>query len=248
LLTVSFLSLLPALANANGAFPASQNVLAPATRPHEIILGTNFGLFFSEDDGQTWTWFCEQLASSLGYLYQLGPEPTHRLFGLAAGHLIYSDDASCSWTVAGGMLSRPDGGVDIEDYFPDPTDATHVLAAVELNDGTSEVVSSSDAGNTFASVIYQAAPDYTVTGIEVSSIDPMTIYAVVSGAPALSPGLARSVDGGVHWQTLDLGASLPSGWLRLIGIDPTDSRRVFLLWHHEGVDSLVFRRRSRRRR
>ena len=34
--------------------------MTPAALPHEIVLGTNFGLVISVDDGRTWTWSCEQ--------------------------------------------------------------------------------------------------------------------------------------------------------------------------------------------
>ncbi|MES1210484.1 MAG: hypothetical protein ABUS79_31475, partial [Pseudomonadota bacterium] len=36
-------------ARADGAFPNSQNIMTPAALPHEIVLGTNFGLVISTD-------------------------------------------------------------------------------------------------------------------------------------------------------------------------------------------------------
>src|SRR5579871_5644780 len=90
---------MPAAARADGAFPAGQGVLVPADRPQEIVLVTNFGVVLSEDGGATWTWSCEQDANALGMLYQLGPQPRHRLFAIANEQLVYSDDESCSWQV-----------------------------------------------------------------------------------------------------------------------------------------------------
>src|SRR3954467_1678548 len=108
--------MLPRGAAADGAFPDSRTVLAPADRPHELLLATNFGVVSSEDDGQTWTWSCEQEANSFGLFYQLGAPPMHRLFTAAGGHLAFSDDGSCTWAVAGGAAASR----EVVDAFADP--------------------------------------------------------------------------------------------------------------------------------
>ena len=95
-------TLLPARARADGALPNSQNILTPADRPQEILLVTNFGLVMTEDGGKTWTWSCEQTANAYGYQYQLSLSPRHRVFALANKALVYSDDNTCGWSVAGG--------------------------------------------------------------------------------------------------------------------------------------------------
>ena len=41
---------------ADNAFPSSQSVLPPPDRPQEIVVGTTFGLVFTEDDGASWTY------------------------------------------------------------------------------------------------------------------------------------------------------------------------------------------------
>src|SRR5215467_8372784 len=46
-------------AHADGAFPDEYSVYLPSNAPHRIILGTNFGLVVSEDDGQSWRYVCE---------------------------------------------------------------------------------------------------------------------------------------------------------------------------------------------
>ena len=43
----------PRAARADGAFPDSLGIIAPADRPHDILLATNFGVVTSIDDGQT---------------------------------------------------------------------------------------------------------------------------------------------------------------------------------------------------
>ena len=112
-------------ARADGAFPDAQTILLPADRPDEILLATNFGVLASEDAGASWIWSCEQPVNSYGRLYQMGPAPVHRLYTVAGGKLVFSDDGACGWQVAGGALSTQ----LCEDAFVDPTDGTRVLAA-----------------------------------------------------------------------------------------------------------------------
>ena len=83
------LLLLARTARADGAFPDSENVMTPAALPDEIALATNFGLVLSVDDGQTWTWTCEQPQNSYGSLYQIGAQPLNRLYAVAAAGLVY---------------------------------------------------------------------------------------------------------------------------------------------------------------
>src|ERR671932_348511 len=44
---------------ANGAFPDELSVQFPPDFPHRILLGTNFGMVISEDDGASWRYTCE---------------------------------------------------------------------------------------------------------------------------------------------------------------------------------------------
>src|SRR5689334_17359687 len=107
------------VAYADGAFPESMQILLPADRPHEIVLGTNFGLIVSQDDGLTWFWACEPDPNDTAVFYQIGGAPSDRLFttALSAG-LLYSDDGACTWTPSGGALTT----VRASDVFPDPSD------------------------------------------------------------------------------------------------------------------------------
>src|SRR6185436_11358009 len=80
-------------AAADGAFPDSSQILLPATRPHRIVLVTNFGLIISEDDGATWEWACEPRGDDNTILYQQAAAPSDRIFAVLINHgLLYSDD------------------------------------------------------------------------------------------------------------------------------------------------------------
>jgi MYXO-CTERM domain-containing protein len=216
------------VARADGAFPNSQNIMAPAALPHEILLGTNFGLVMSFDDGQTWTWSCEQQLNSFATLYQVGPPPANRLYAVSAQGVIRSNDTACSWSAATGI-----GSSAALDVFADPTDAAHVLAVTTTGaDGGSlyEVLASSDGGATFGATIYTAAAGDHITGIEIARSAPQTIYATITSGTSYVPKLAQTTDGGAHWTLHDLSAALTPGAysLGLIAVDPVDAQKVYL--------------------
>jgi len=237
--TVALASALAAApAKADGAFPDGQSIIVPADRPDEILLATNFGLLVSQDAGATWIWSCEQPVNSYGRLYQMGPAPAHRLYAVANGKLVFSDDDACGWQVGGGAL----GSELCEDAFVDPTDGTRVLAA-GLASGTAGAVytvfESTDGGASFGRTLYTGAPGDLVTGLEVAASDPMTIDLALSRGAAAAPTLARSSDGGATWQLTDLTAALGSGQVRIVAIDPTDNDRVWLRWLGADGDALA---------
>src|SRR4051794_13769392 len=103
-------------ARANGAFPDSQSIMTPDSRPHAIRLATNFGLVSSDDDGQTWVWSCERAETNNGSLYQMGPAPTNRMFTVSSEGLAFTDSDSCGWSLARGAVT----GATVLDAFPDP--------------------------------------------------------------------------------------------------------------------------------
>jgi hypothetical protein len=214
----------PAAARANGAFPAAEAVLVPADRPQEIMLVTNFGVVLSEDGAQSWSWSCEQATNALGMLYQLGPAPRRRLFAVADQQVVYSDDTTCSWRIAGGLVA----GQSVTDVFPDPTNADRVLS-IAVASAIYSVFESADGGATFGTTLYQAAGGETVTSVESARSDPRVVYIALMGADQ-SPRLARSSDAGAHWAVSDLGTVLGPGIPRIIAVDPADAGTVLLRW------------------
>ncbi|HEY4393611.1 MAG TPA: sialidase family protein [Polyangia bacterium] len=230
--------LAPHGARADGAFPNGQSVLAPADRPGEIILATNFGLVSTMDGGRTWLWSCEQAATSYGHLYQMGPAPADRLYAVSTGKLVFSDDDACDWQTAGGLLAAQLA----EDLFVDPSDGARVLAAgLAAGDGGTfyTVLESTDGGATFDRTLYTAAPGDLVTGVEIAASDPTLIDVALSHGAAGAPTLARSTDGGATWALTDLTAAVGAGQLRIVAIDPSDADRVFLRAIRAAGDALA---------
>jgi hypothetical protein len=223
-------------ARADGAFPDAQAVLLPRDRPRQIILATTFGLVYSDDDGATWTYGCEQAGKTdQGAQYSVGPPPGDRLYAVASGRAPVSEDGGCTWRLAAGAVS----GMVVTDVFPDPVDARRVFAIALTADSaapSSSVYRSLDGGASYAATTLVAPADATVTGVETAASDPARIYATMAAVPAVAPGapvvvhpsLARSEDGGDTWTTVTLEGTLGAVRPSLIAVDPTDVERVFL--------------------
>jgi hypothetical protein len=214
----------PALAN--GAFPESYQLVLPADRPGEILLGTNFGLIISEDGGATWTWTCEQRATVMGSLYTVSAPPLDRLFSLSTlVGLAWSDDGSCTWTSSGGTLDT----FLATDYFADPSNAMRVYAAGKNpTDDTvpPAIFASDDGGKTFGPALYTAAAGLTLTGVENARSDPQTLYVAAYVTSGFHPRLERSTDGGAHWTELDLEPAIGPNNFRIVAVDPNDPRVI----------------------
>ena len=212
---------------ANGAFPDEFSIHFPASAPHRIYVGANFGLLVSEDDGATWRYSCEPWVTE-GSAAALTQDNVSFYNLTADGAMIAlsreitrTEDNACSWPPSGGsVVSKV-----VTDLFPDPNDPTLVLAVV-VNAGGSYVVASHDGGKTFADpVIYSSTG--SITGLELSRSSPGVVY--VTSVPFLGTGatLARSSDYGAHWNELTM--AVPSGTEPLImGIDPVNADTVYL--------------------
>jgi hypothetical protein len=219
-------------ARADNGFPSSLQILLPADQPSRIALATNFGLLISEDGGATWQWTCEQMATLGATIYAVGPSPKDRIFALSAQGLAYSDDGTCTWTTSHGTLDQ----AVVNDFFPDPTDATRVLAVGQMQSGTAvitELFPSGDGGATFGAAIYTTSdPTAMPTGLEIARSDPQTIYVAfyttTQNATVSHPKLARSTDGGASFTTIDLEPMLGQVQVRIMAVDPADPMTIYL--------------------
>ncbi len=162
-------------AHGNGALPASLGVLLPADRAQEILLATNFGMILSDDGGQSWLWTCERDATSMGYLYTVGPPPRDRIYALSPEQgLSFSDDGTCTWQRAGGVLKS----AIASDYFVDRTDGEHVLAVAATLDAGGDLLpqslyASHDGGTSFDATVLVTAlttlPNGATNGVRYRS-------------------------------------------------------------------------------
>jgi len=212
-------------AQADGAFPDEMTVLLPIAAPHRILVGTNFGLAISEDDGATWRYACEPHVTGTGAdlvsIYQLALDGAVLAVSVLA--LSRSADGGCTWAKAGGAVS----GLNILDAFIDPNDATFVLA-IAIGASGSGIYPSHDGGITFGAALL-TTPD-RLTGIEIARSTRGVFYATQVHPPGSGPGstqVLRSTDFGATWSATVIDA--PSGTeARIAAVDPADANIVYL--------------------
>jgi hypothetical protein len=215
-------------AQADGGFPDPRQVLLPLDHPERIIVATNFGLLFSEDDGSSWSFSCEQRLNAYAGPYVLGAPPQQRLFAIASGAgLIHSDDDSCTWTAATGSLS------DVLPYAVavDPTDArrVYVIGASRETFSDESIYISEDGGVTFADAVFTAPARSALLNIVVAPSQPGTIFASMFSTPQNHPSLLRSRDAGAHWEVVaNLVDAFGEAPFEVLAVDPSDENRLFV--------------------
>ncbi len=233
------LSLARRAARANNGIPGSLGVLLPLDKPQEIGLATTFGLILSDDGGTSWSWTCEQAATTRWptSTWSASAAAAIGILRLYARSLVtglaYSDDESCGWQSAGGALA----GLKISDFFPtvesDARARRGVAARPTRGGPVASVYVSTDGGATFG-----ATPLYTArrrrgdrrasrsrAAIRRSSTSPPTPAA----SAGYDPVLVRSVDGGASWTPTDLLATpVGSAIVRILAVDPADANLVYL--------------------
>jgi hypothetical protein len=222
-LSAVLVSLAPGPAAGGGiAFPNSAGIFAPAGQPGEILVSTSLGLITSEDGGQTWTWSCgEEALGSFAYL-----QPAHRLFAFGTT-LFYSDDGSCSWHKAGGLVS---GGAYVYGVSVNPGNPDRVLANVAFQDGdgglTVSLLESSDGGATYGAIRYMTGA--LIASARSAPTDPSTIYLTSGTDVTAAPVLTYTNDDGASWHTADLSSAIGPGSVFILGVDATRPDRLFL--------------------
>ena len=223
-------------ARADGAFPDEFQVLLPHDQPHTILLGTNFGLLRSDDDGQTWTLVCESLVTGGDNVlaYQLGADDA--LYAAYDGQVVRSIDDGCSWTKATGLV-----GDVVTDLFADPVDAQrlYALVAPPTLSAAAQAYVSTDGATSFSPLL---PPDagYLV-GIESASNAPRPLYLSTvltqdDGGPL--PAVLALVDGGL---AVHLHPELAGKLLGIAHVDVNDANTIFFRVYQFGSkdDALV---------
>lgn len=212
---------------ADGAFPEENQLFLPVAFPEEMVLGTNFGVLLSEDEGKTWSLVCESLISPsvIVNLYAQGSDDA--LFAGYGSTIAHSLDHGCTWTAGTGL-----GTQLASDFFADPTTPTRVFALGTPNiiGGASDVYLSTDEGDTFVSAGFEE-PDGNLTGVEVAASDGNTVYVAGAHPPGDGgqsvPYLLDSANGGQTWTRHD-HPELGDVYLGIATVDPSDADTLYL--------------------
>jgi hypothetical protein len=229
---------LAAEARADGAFPDERQVFLPPDRPHELVLGTNFGLLRSDDDGAHWRFVCEAVATgtNLVRFYQLGADDT--VYAAAASAVTTSADRGCTWAPSASFAPR-----SVLDVFADPLAASrlYALGGAFGAGERADVYRSDDHAQTFTRLTdADAGADYS--GVEASGQHAGVVWAV-GDAPGADGGavlfVSRSADQGATWTRFD-HPELAGLRLGLAQVDAQDDTVAYLrLSQADGLDALA---------
>ncbi len=220
-LALGLILLVPGRAVAHGAFPDSQVVLAPSSRPSELLLGTTFGLITSGDAGRSWAWSCHD--STAAWVPSLALAPSGRLFAATPGGLGFTDDGACSWVNVGGPLAGREAGL----VLSDAQRPGRVLVVTRAASG-GQLFLTRDNGATFGDPLLTLPPMAEATGLATADGDAQTLYASWAARPGAHPWLGRSTNGGADWERVDLEPRLGAWDASLWAVDPRDARHIFL--------------------
>jgi photosystem II stability/assembly factor-like uncharacterized protein len=251
-----------ASASANGRFPASNRIVFAPGDANLVAVRTTYGILLSHDDGDTWSFLCED---ALGLPPSAVQDPPLTLSGsstLIVGTAVpfagldVSSDTGCNWTCAGGALA----GQTVVDLTVRPDVAHHVLAltstfvfaaadaGADASDaGTtarslSQVFESADDGATWAPLGVALDPTVLPTSLEVASGDPGRVYvsATRGFGAARTASLFVSDDGGTTWveRPVPLDGSRGETSVYIGAVDPMDADRVYL--RTDGQSSQLF--------
>jgi photosystem II stability/assembly factor-like uncharacterized protein len=223
---------------ANGAFPDEFSIHFPQNSPHTILLGANFGLLVSNDDGETWRYSCEPYVTTgssaalssynVGY-YQVTPDGAVLADSF---NLTRSVDLGCSWPV----VSVPDVPPSyLSDIFAGQG-ATPLVLGIVTGVSSSSIVLSFDGGATFGEPVYTTGS--LLTGAEEAQSQSSVAYATTISASGDVATLLRSNDGALTWTPFDLAIAQfaqPS----ILAIDPLDENTVYLRVTTGLTDSIV---------
>ncbi|MFL5436054.1 MAG: WD40/YVTN/BNR-like repeat-containing protein [Myxococcales bacterium] len=231
LLAIAAAALCPfARAIADGAFPDELSVMLPENVPNEILLGTNFGLVISQDQGKSWRYVCEPyITGSVNdnvNFYQAAKNGT--VIATSFNGFWRSEDGGCTWTRAGATAA-----LVARDLFIDANDPLFVVAiAANLSAGRAdEVRVSHDGGITFQGPVY-STPN-RLSGVEIARSDRNVVYVTeISDDPraAAEAFLLTSLDGGQTFDAVNrVQLPVPPGTeVTIAAVDPKLAGTVYL--------------------
>jgi hypothetical protein len=224
---------------ANGRPPASSSITFRQGHENEITAGLTFGLVFSHDGGQTWSWMCE---GAIGYT------------GIYDPHYSYTSTGALFATTFDGLKVERDrctflpmpSGLTFSSTSAVGPDGTFYYAAAQTLDLTRQLVAdfkiyrSTDDGMTFPVSAKPGDPKDTNNWwqtLVVAPSDPKRVYAtgysymaVAGGESVRTQLLFRSTDAGVSWVPM-LGVGLTpmtvNSVVEVVGIASDDPAHLY---------------------
>ncbi|HEY3180325.1 MAG TPA: hypothetical protein VGL25_15770 [Casimicrobiaceae bacterium] len=210
-------------ATANSGLPTA-NVLALAidpVNPSTLYVGTDVGAFKSADSGRNWAPVNNGLGDAMQVtVIAVDPVTPATLYAGTSGGVFKSTNGASSWISSNAGLS----GLAPRVITIDPTSPATVYVGVDdtIGDFNYGVFKSTDGGTTWAriyrSLPYEDGGAPSASSLVIDSSSPSRLYM------AIGAGLAKSLDGGASWSTVNAIASP----VRLLAIDPTSTATVYV--------------------
>ncbi|HET7306745.1 MAG TPA: hypothetical protein VFK24_02870 [Gammaproteobacteria bacterium] len=158
------------------------------TNPARLVLGTNRGIFISDDTGSTWS------PSNTGFsnadLWYIAPDPATAdvIYGASPWQGVFrSDDGGQSWQARNGVF----GDTDMRIIAPDPS----TPGTIYTQQAFENFYSSHDGGKTWNASTIDAGSFPNISALLVDPNNPDILYA----RDTPDSGVLKSSDGGAHW-------------------------------------------------
>lgn len=224
------LSLISAPALANGRYPNADMLIVDPDDPNHLVLRATFGTLVSSDQGQHWSWICEQAVGYTG-------DPNVTV--LAGGNLLHAFLGSITLSAAQGCSFNPvpfsaEGRFAV-DVTLDPGNPAHawVLESGLLGRRQASLVEVSDS----AAPPRLVAEDFVPNTVEVARSRPQRIY-VVGFNGRFEATLLVSDDRGESWQARPI-TPYPALPMYLSAVAPADPDTLYVRVDDNPSDHLL---------
>jgi hypothetical protein len=220
--------LLGAAAQANGRYPAADQLVVNPTDPTHLVLRTTYGLIQSTDKGEHWRWVCE---AAIGYGGMQDPAIAITadgtiLAGVVEG-LSASHDRGCAWAFAAG----PVAGEMVADTSVERMDPSRAVTLTKTSTGGGYHVilaESLDNGRTWTQAGVPIQSDLFPMTVDIAPSSPARVYVSGVAGTAFTPVIERSDDRGMTWTRLPLAPEYAKTVPYLSAVDPSDPDRLYV--------------------
>ncbi len=230
----------PAVASANGRYPAAGEIALDPAAPGTILVRATYGLLLTRNNGQEWSWICED---AVGFGGNEDPMLAFAADGsILAGTfegLSVSRDTGCDWGFVGGGLA----GVYVIDLDMEKNDPSKGVLLARDDAGLVQLWETGDDGATWTQAGVSLPPSFVGLTVETAPSDPDRVYASGDLGPPSFPAypgvIERSDDRGATWQSLLIPGSDDQTLPYISAVDPQDPDVLYVRLDGDPTDQLI---------
>ena len=219
----------PAVALANGRYPAGSQLVVDPSDPQHIVVSATFGLLESRDGGKTFGWMCEAAIGTSGQQDLMLAITGSGTTVVAMFNGITTTSDGCGYRSAPDLANKTMG--DLAGSRSRPNELFAFWYEFKAG-GTyaSQIVQSNDHGQSWTPIGAVFAPDLYPLTIDVTPSLPSRVYMSVRGdrAKNFASMLMRSDDSGATFTSADIPDTEEHRLTYIAAVHPTDPERVYL--------------------